>query len=157
MQNPQPSWLKKFVRTRRILRPRPPESLPASTSRTGESARALTDAFPRFPSPIPSGRGARLEGALNSQPSTLHPLEWPLEYCATEPNPFLPLSPGKLAAEKRRPQNASHPYLAASNSLPFPFAAGFVLILLFLALPALSAVREVAGVGLTVNDLNREV
>src|SRR5215510_1303610 len=72
MRKPKSSWFETLVGARRILRPCPPESRRPSTSRTADSARALT-----FPS-----------GTLQSPLSTIQSDAWPVEHCANEPEPF---------------------------------------------------------------------
>jgi len=72
MRKPKHSWLQNHIRARRVLKPRPPDSLPISNSRIGESARALTS------SPT-------LHSTVGIPPLP----EWPIEHCANEPHPFL--------------------------------------------------------------------
>src|SRR6266404_1430701 len=72
MRKAHPIWLESLLSARRILTPRPPESLPASNSRTGGSARALI-------APSPTLRSALCPPNLNG---------WPSEHCASEPEPF---------------------------------------------------------------------
>src|SRR3989442_4652093 len=143
MQKPQPNWLlERFARARRILTPRLPESLPSSPSRTGESARALTHTCSR-----------RREEA-----DSLKDLECFFDHCANEPEPFLRQPRSEFEAKIWRQQNAPVSYPSDSIFLPLVFTARLAVIsLLFLALPGLSAVREVGSIGLTVNNLDREV
>src|SRR3974390_2466892 len=118
MRKPKPNWFETLVRARRILTPRPPESLPISTSSTSESARAL---------PCHSS-------TLHSPLSTPYCTDWPIEHCANEPEPFL------------SPRVARLQYVSRA-----------VVLLFLIASPALSAVHQVESIGLTVNDLEREV
>src|ERR1051326_3377541 len=107
--------LKRFVRARRILSPRPPESRLPSTSRIRESARSLgIDLSCRF--------------------EQTDCIESPGDHCANEPEPFFR-------------------YLWSSCWL-------CVLVLTFLPLlvpGAFGAVREVASIGLTVDNLGQEL
>jgi len=134
MRKPKPNWFETLVRARRILTPRPPESLPISTSSTSESARALTlDIEPTLDSAI--------RGTLKpnrpipfSKPKPRAEQEWPIEHCANEPEPFL------------SQQVAGFYYISLA-----------ALLLFLIAQPGYSAVHQVESVGLTVNDLEREV
>src|ERR1044071_5130208 len=107
--------LKRFVRARRILSPRPPESRLPSTSRIRESARSL---------------GIDLSCPFEQTDC----IESPGDHCANEPEPFVR-------------------YLSSSCWL-------CVLVLTLLPLPvpgAFGAVREVASIGMTVDNLGPEL
>jgi catechol 2,3-dioxygenase-like lactoylglutathione lyase family enzyme len=77
MRKPKPNWFETLVMARRILQARPPESRLSSTSRTAESARALTLR-------VPVRRSSICTPQFNC---------WPVEHCANEPEPFLFRSP----------------------------------------------------------------
>jgi len=96
--------------------------------------RARPILLPRPPEsrPISNSSTAELPRALTLP--TPQSAAWPVEHCANEPEPFLRQS--------------------ASASLGLHI---FAFVLLFLGYSALAAVHQVKSIGLTVNDLDREV
>lgn len=80
---------------------------------------------------------ARHAPTLHSPLSTQHLSEWPIEHCASEPRPFLLRS------------------VSASIALVALLLSAACLCLC--GLPAYAAVHQVESIGLTVNDLDREV
>jgi catechol 2,3-dioxygenase-like lactoylglutathione lyase family enzyme len=149
MQALKKNWFQRHFRVRRILTPRLPESRLCSTSRIGESDRALIHSGPVLESGF-------LADGTEMQPIQPTPLlvvrepsrpirsclpvtdgrEWPIEHCATEPESF-------LVRLDRRPVSGICALIA-------------LLLLSIFALPGYSAVGEVKAIGLTVNDLDRE-
>src|SRR5262245_41459262 len=121
--------VKKFAGAARRLHPRPPESLP----RLSHRGKAVA-ASPAFSNRV--GRGV-LTAPRRAEDSPPHHV-WPQEDCANEPSPL------HCFGEQRALWA-----LAAKVSL--------ILVLLVASLSSQAAVREVGEIGLTVNDLGREL
>src|SRR5262245_12784039 len=121
--------VKKFAGAARRLHPRPPESLP----RLSHRGKAVA-ASPAFSNRV--GRGV-LTAPRRAEDSPPHHV-WPQEDCANEPSPL------HCFGEQRALWA-----LAAKVSL--------ILLLLIASLSSQAAVREVGAIGLTVNDLGREL
>jgi catechol 2,3-dioxygenase-like lactoylglutathione lyase family enzyme len=120
MREPNRSWLENLVRARRVHKPCLPKSLSISDWRIAESARAQ-----------------RCSTTPDSAPGVPNLHDWPIEHCASEPQPFLFGS------------------VSASTGLLSAFV-----VMVWLCLCNFSAnatVHQVESIGLTVNDLDREV
>jgi catechol 2,3-dioxygenase-like lactoylglutathione lyase family enzyme len=133
MRKPKHPWFETLVRARRIPAPHPPESLSFSIPRLANFPRALTDPDGLKARSIFARVAARpLFGSI-SNGNRNEEYEWPIEHCATEPERFILPRAGVAA-----------------------WFASVTLSLLF-TLTALAGVRQVESVGITVNDLDREV
>src|SRR6266446_3722569 len=141
--------VRKFVRVRRSLASRPPESRPSSTLERRGSGRALTLASLERGCPQPqktrTENARRMSGnrpGINpvAGPETRSPgtRRWPEEHCANEPSPL------HCFGEQRA-------LWALGAKL------GLVLFLLGILLPSSAAVREVGTIGLTAGNLEREL
>jgi len=110
---------------------------------------------------FPPGKGDpkwQFRSRRREEADSLKDLECFFEHCANEPEAFLRQPRSEFEAKIWRQQNAPVSYPSDSIFLPLIFTARLAFIsLLFLALPGLSAVREVGSIGLTVNNLDREV
>src|SRR5262245_48521188 len=125
--------VKKFAGAARRLHPRPPESLPSLSNRG--KAVAASPAFRSADfSPLQRDRGKRGQTEVRAPQISV----WPQEDCANE------LSPLRCFGEQR-----ALLALAAKVSL--------ILLLLVASLSSQAAVHEVREIGLTVNDLRREL